>query len=75
MEEGKVINTRVFINEYHGKPDSLILSACMNGKRIETVEVSLTTLKVVQGRGGLPVGRAVSRCIPANDKHPSVCTR
>ena len=31
--------------------DSLILSATIDGKRIETIEVSLKTLKVVQSRG------------------------
>lgn len=31
--------------------DSLILSATIDGKRIETVEVSLKTLKVIQSRG------------------------
>lgn len=39
------------VGGYHNKADSLILSATINGKRIETVEVSLTTLKVVQSRG------------------------
>lgn len=51
MEEGKAMKHCVFTNEYYGKPDSLILSACVNGKRIETVEVSLESLKVVQSRG------------------------
>ena len=32
------------------KADSLILSATIDGKRIETVEVSLSQLKVVQSR-------------------------
>jgi hypothetical protein len=49
--EGDAMHHCVFTNEYHLNADSLILSACINGKRIETVELSLTTLKVVQSRG------------------------
>lgn len=41
----------VFSNEYYSRPDSLILSARIANKRIETVELSLNTLKVVQSRG------------------------
>ncbi len=51
LEEGRAMKHCVFTNEYYGKPDSLILSACVNGKRMETVEVSLEFLKVVQSRG------------------------
>lgn len=39
------------VGSYHKRTDSLILSATIDGKRIETVEVSLTTFKVVQSRG------------------------
>lgn len=39
------------VGGYHNKVDSLILSATIDGKRIETIEVSLRTLKVVQSRG------------------------
>ncbi|MBR8778945.1 hypothetical protein IX303_001768 [Porphyromonas levii] len=41
----------LFASEYHLKPNSLILSATINGKRIETIELNLETLKVVQSRG------------------------
>ena len=41
----------VFSNEYYLKADSLILSATIDGKRIETIEISLKTMKVVQSRG------------------------
>lgn len=41
----------LFTNGYHKKEDSLILSAKVNGKRMETVEVSLSKLKVMQSRG------------------------
>lgn len=36
---------------YHSKADSLILSAYIDGKRIETIEVSISQLKVIQSRG------------------------
>ena len=41
----------VFSNSYHLKPDSLIMSASVNGKKTETVEVNLKTFTVVQSRG------------------------
>ena len=40
----------VFENEYYKKKDSLILSARVNGERMETVEVSLKTFQVIQSR-------------------------
>ena len=51
MEEGKAMHHCVFDNAYYLKKDSLILSATIDGKRIETIEISLKTLKVVQSRG------------------------
>jgi len=51
MIEGDILHHCVFTNEYHLKPDSLILSACVNGQRIETIEFSLTKFKVIQCRG------------------------
>jgi len=51
MEEGKALHHCVFTNEYYLKEQSLILSARIDGKRIETIEVSLQTLEVVQSRG------------------------
>lgn len=47
--EGKLMHHCV--SSYHSKTDSLILSACIDGKRIETIEVSLSQLKVIQSRG------------------------
>lgn len=49
IQEGKAMHHCV--GSYHSKTDSLILSACIGGERIETVEVSLTQLKVIQSRG------------------------
>lgn len=51
MQEGDSLHHCVFENAYHLKPDSLILSACIEGKRIETVELSLSKWQVVQSRG------------------------
>ncbi|MFV0506160.1 MAG: PcfJ domain-containing protein, partial [Bacteroidales bacterium] len=41
----------VFANNYHLREDSLIFSARMNDKRLETVEFSLSRMEVVQSRG------------------------
>lgn len=51
LEEGAAMHHCVFSGAYYLRPDSLILSATINGVRVETVEVSLKTLKVVQSRG------------------------
>lgn len=40
-QEGEAMHHCVFTNEYYLKADSLILSATIDGKRIETIEVSL----------------------------------
>lgn len=53
MQEGDIMHHCVFTNEYYLKPESLILSARIGNKRIETIEVSLKTFKVVQSRGVL----------------------
>jgi hypothetical protein len=50
-QEGNAMHHCVFANEYHLKRDSLILSACVNGQRMETVEFSLSQMQVVQCRG------------------------
>ena len=49
--EGTELNHCVFSNSYFLKKNSLILSASIDGRRIETVEVSLKTWEVVQSRG------------------------
>jgi DNA-directed RNA polymerase subunit RPC12/RpoP len=51
MEEGDKMHHCVFTNEYYLKPDSLVFSATIAGERIETVEVSIEQMKVVQSRG------------------------
>lgn len=47
--EGKLMHHCV--GGYHSKTDSLILSACVDGQKIETIEVSLSQLRVIQSRG------------------------
>lgn len=49
IEEGKAMHHCV--ERYHDKSDSLILSARIADRRVETVEVSLSRLQVVQSRG------------------------
>lgn len=51
IDESKVLAHCVFTNEYYAKKDSLILSARIDGVPIETIEVSLKTMKIVQSRG------------------------
>lgn len=50
-EEGLAMHHCVFSNEYYTKPDSLILSARINNQRIETIEISLKTMEIIQSRG------------------------
>ena len=50
-QEGKVMHHCVYSNGYYKRSDCLILSAKdTNGKRIETIEVNLKTLDIVQSR-------------------------
>lgn len=49
ITEGKAMHHCV--GSYYSKEDSLILSACIDGKRVETIEVSISQLKVIQSRG------------------------
>ena len=49
-QEGKSMHHCVYENRYYSKPECLILSAQVNGKRTETVEVNLKTFKIIQSR-------------------------
>ena len=51
IEEGDIMHHCVFTNEYYLKPSSLILSAMIKGMHIETIEVDLKKLEVIQSRG------------------------
>lgn len=50
-EEGKAMHHCVFTNDYFKKKDSLVLSARIGDERIETVELSLETMQIIQSRG------------------------
>lgn len=51
FEEGHTMHHCVYANKYHCKSDSLILSARdKDNNRLETVELSLKTFKVLQSR-------------------------
>lgn len=52
--EGEKLSHCVFENEYYKKPKSLILSARLNEdplKPVETIEVSLENMQIIQSRG------------------------
>lgn len=51
MEEGDSLKHCVFTNEYFKKKDSLLFSARLNNKPVETIEVSLSKMEIVQCRG------------------------
>ena len=51
FDEGTAMHHCVYANKYYNKKDSLILSARINDKRIETVEVDLQQMKVIQAYG------------------------
>ncbi|WP_295937654.1 PcfJ domain-containing protein [uncultured Alistipes sp.] len=51
MEEGDALHHCVFTSGYHRRKDTLLLTARKKGERLETVEISLNTMRVVQCRG------------------------
>lgn len=51
FEEGESLHHCVHTSKYFLKDNSLVLSARINKKRVETVEVDLATFEVVQSRG------------------------
>lgn len=51
IDEAKEMKHCVFSSDYHKKEDSLILSAKVDGKRVETVQVDLNKFKIIQSRG------------------------
>jgi hypothetical protein len=51
MIEGDELGHCVFANEYFKKENSLILSARIDSKPIETIELSLSDLSILQSRG------------------------
>jgi len=51
IEEEDALHHCVYSSEYFSKKDSLILSAMVNNKKTETIELSLSKLSVLQSRG------------------------
>lgn len=51
MEEGDILGHCVFTNQYYNKENSLILSAKVDGEVVETIEIALDTMEIVQARG------------------------
>jgi len=51
QKESEVLKHCLFYNEYFKKPDSLVLSARIEDNPVETVEISLSSLKILQSRG------------------------
>lgn len=53
IDEGEELEHYVYANYYYSDPDRLIMSARKKDKRLETIEVSLKQMKLVQCRGKL----------------------
>ena len=51
LQEGDDLRHCVFTNEYYQKKDSLILSAKIAEQSVETIEVSLSRMEIIQCRG------------------------
>jgi hypothetical protein len=51
INEGKALKHCVYTNEYFKEKDSLILSARIDNKPIQTIEFSLSQMKILQARG------------------------
>lgn len=51
MEEGDLLSHCIFTNEYYTKKDSLLFSAQLDDRPIETLELSLSKMKIIQCRG------------------------
>jgi len=50
-EEGDILKHCIFENAYYGKEDSLLLSARVDGVVIETIEIDLVDMELIQARG------------------------
>lgn len=51
LVEGDMLRHCIFVNEYYKKQNSLLLSARINDTVVETIEVSLSRMEIVQARG------------------------
>ena len=50
-KEGTALHHCIFSSKYYEKPNTLILSARRQGQRLETIELDLRTMKIIQSRG------------------------
>ncbi len=50
MDEGAALHHCCFTNKYYARENSLILHALIDGQPVETIEIDLTSLQVVQCR-------------------------
>ena len=50
-DEGKILHHCVYSRSYYEDKDTLILSARKNDKRLETIQLDLSNMKIVQSRG------------------------
>jgi len=50
-QEAEVLSHCVYKNEYFKKKDALILSARIDNKPVETIQISLSKMKIIQSRG------------------------
>jgi hypothetical protein len=51
FDEGKLFSHCIYTNSYFQKKNSLVLSARLNSIPIETVEISLRPIEILQARG------------------------
>ncbi|WP_165043471.1 PcfJ domain-containing protein [Dysgonomonas sp. ZJ709] len=51
MLEGDNLHHCIFTNNYHLKPDSLLLTASIDGQPMETIELSISEMKILQCTG------------------------
>lgn len=51
QKESELMKHCLFGSGYYKKSDSLVLSARIGGRPVETIELSLSTLKIIQARG------------------------
>lgn len=51
MEEGDTLRHCLFTNEFYKKKDSLVFSARYENSPVETIELSLTKMEIIQCRG------------------------
>lgn len=51
IDEAEVHKHCVYTNRYYNKEDSLIFSASYDGEKVETIELSISNLKIIQSRG------------------------